>query len=116
METRAFAPLRGPAGVMQPSVTVAAINTSATASPIFPGSPRNNQVQCMVANKTTAWAHINFGVFGSVVAATVAASLAVAPGAVRIFSIASDDTGASVILDAAPGTATSVIFTKGEGL
>jgi hypothetical protein len=77
---------------------------------------RNNQVQIRVANKTSAWAHINFGIFGSIAAATVASSFCVAPGGVEVFSMGPDDTGASVILDAAPSGSGSVVFTRGEGL
>jgi hypothetical protein len=122
METRAFAPLYGPnAGTAQggtlESITVTATNASATASAQFSGNAGQNAFcQIRVANKTSAWAHVAFGQFGNVEAATVADDFPVAPGAVEIFSVPSEVSGASVILDAAPGTATAVIFTRGEGL
>lgn len=120
-DTRSFYPmyLPGSAGTNQgslvPSTTVTATNSSATASTKF-GNENSGFEQVRIANKTTAWAHINCGVFGNVVAATVAASPCIAPGAVEVWSIKAEVTGFSVILDAAPGTATAVIFTRGEGI
>lgn len=121
-EMVAFFPLYGPAtGTSQggnfESITVASTNASATASAQFPGNlDQNAFCQIQIANKTTAWAHIEFGRFGSVEVATVADSYPVAPGSVVIVSVASEVSGASVILDAAPGTATAVIFTRGQGM
>jgi hypothetical protein len=121
-ETRPFAPAYLPTtttgvqgGVLE-SVTVTGTNSSATATPAFSGNVAGGIQQIRVANKTTAWAHIEFGVYGNVEAATVADSFAVAPGSVEIFSVAAEVSGASVILDAAPGTATAIIFTRGEGM
>ena len=121
METRAFEPLYFPTGAITQggtveSVTVVGSNSAATASGQFSGNSNDGKQQIRVANKTTAWAHISFGVYGNVEAATVADDLAVAPGAVEVFTVAPEVTGASVILDAAPGAATSVMFTSGEGL
>lgn len=99
------------AGTPQPSVTVAA-TAAAAPSAIFPGVDRNNYVQIQIANQGTTWAFVNFGVFGAVTPATVAASYPVAPGSVVIVSVDPEVTGASVIL--ASGTA-SVTFTRGEG-
>src|SRR6266404_1171745 len=114
METRAFAPLYkksipGTAnGVLIASVTASASNSSATIT--LPAGNNSNQIQ--IANTTTAWAYVNFGVDGNVTAATVAASYPVPPGLTRIVSIDSEVTGASVILGTSTG---SVIFTRGEG-
>lgn len=127
METRAFAPLYTPttvnsptgaaiAGTLLTSITITATNGSATAGTL-PGTTVNNAIaQIQIANTTTAWAYVNFGATGAVTAATVAASYPIAPGSVVVVSVASDVSGASVILGTAPGTATAVIFTRGEGL
>lgn len=107
------------AGTLQPSVTVTATNASATASTVFPGTDRNNYVQIQIANTTTSWAYVNFGVLlggQTVTAATVAASYPVAPGAVVVVSVDPEVNAASVILNIAPGTNTAVIFTRGEGV
>jgi len=124
-DTRAFFPLytgfqaqAGQAGTLSPSVTVAATNASATASTVFPGNTGNNYSQIQIANTTSAWAHVNFGLVQggqTVPAATVAASYPVAPGAVVIVSVAQEVNAASVILATAPAASTSVIFTRGEG-
>jgi hypothetical protein len=99
------------------STTVTATNASATASVQFSGNADSNSFfQIQIANKTTAWAHVEFGRFGNVELATVADSYPVAPGSVVIVSVSAEVSGASVILDAAPGTATAVIFTRGVGL
>lgn len=117
METRAFAPLYSPsagpgAGNLQGSVTVAA-TTSAVASTVFPGTQTNGVCQIQIANTTANWAYVNFGMLGSLSAATVAAGYPVAPGAVVVVSVNSEVTAASVILGAGSG---NVIFTRGEGL
>jgi hypothetical protein len=122
MEKRSFAPnyvaaLGGNTGGLAPSVTVTASNASATPSAQLPGpASTNTMAQILVSNTTTAWAYVNFGVLGSLAAATVAASLPVPPGVQKAFSVHSEVSGASVILGAAPGTNTAVIFTRGEGL
>jgi hypothetical protein len=117
METRRFAPLYTPAssatpGSLLPSVTVVGAIT-ATASAVFTGMLNNQFVQIQIANQSTAWAFVNFGVFGSVTPATVAASFPVAPNASVIVSVSNEVTGASVIL--ATGTG-NVTFTRGEGI
>lgn len=118
METRAFAPLYSPgsagqaAGGLQASVTVAA-TTSNVNSTVFPGTQSNGVCQIQIANTTSAWAYVNFGVVGVLAAATVAASYPVAPGSVVVVSVNSEVTGASVILGTGSG---NVIFTRGEGL
>jgi len=128
-DTRAFYPLytqSQPAppsggsaqqGTLQPSVTVvgAVTNTFSTA---FAGSVASNSgyQSLQIANKTSAWAHINLGVVGNIPAATVASSIPVAPGAVVVLSIHPEVNGAAVIMDAAPASATSVIFTRGDGV
>ena len=126
METRRFFPLYGPsagtpqgttpAGSLLPSVSVTSTNASATASGVLSGTNNNSFCQIQIANTTTAWAYVNFGTQGAVTAATVASSFPVAPEAVVVVSVHSEVSGASVILGAAPGTNTAVIFTRGEGI
>jgi hypothetical protein len=117
METRPFAPIYTNGAGNLESVTVTATNTVATASAQLPGAAAGNTtLQIQIANKTTAWAHCSFGIFGSVEAATVADDYPVAPGSVVVITVPSEVSGASVILDAAPGTATAVIFTRGIGV
>lgn len=131
METRAFQPLylpnapnpgnavtgaSTPIGSLAPSTTITASTSAATNAVPFSGMTNNQIVQIQIANKTSAWAHVNFGIVGSVVAATVAASYPVAPGSVVVVSVANEVTAASVILDAAPSASAAVIFTRGEGL
>lgn len=118
-DTRSFYPLYGPAtglgtGSLTASVTVTASAVVAASTLLGPANSGFYQMQ--IANKTTAWAHVNFGAFGNVTAATVATGYPVAPGGVVVVSVQPEVTGASVILDAAPGTATAVIFTRGEGI
>lgn len=121
METRPFEPLYYPASVgntqggLAESITVTG-TVSATASGAFTGNTPGVMRQIRVANKTTAWAHISFGASGNLEAATVADDLCLAPGSVEIFTVAPEVNAASVILDAAPGTATAVIFTRSEGM
>lgn len=122
MEAWALKPLYGPSsgsaqGSLYPSTTVVA-SASAAASGRFSGAANSGTTQIQIANKTTAWAHVNFGNLdiGAVTAATVAASYPVAPGTVVVVTVGDDVNGASVILDAAPGTATSVVFTRGSGM
>jgi hypothetical protein len=119
METRAFQPLYTPAtgttaGTLSASTTVAASVANAFTT-AFAGTLNNQVVQIQIANQTTAWAYVNFGVVGAVAAATIAASYPVAPGAVVVVSVAAEVNGAAVIL-AAGATAGSVTFTRGEGL
>lgn len=127
-EQRSFAPLYtttqytgNPAvasgGSLQPSVTVAAVDT-ATASAKFPGTNDNTYVQFQIANITVAtasWAYVNFGQFGAVTAATVATGYPVPPGSVVVVSVDPEVTGASVIMGTAAATA-NVVFTRGEGI
>jgi hypothetical protein len=123
METRAFAPLYGPTsgtgtgtGTLFPSVTVTP-TTSAVPSGQLPGPANNNTVaQIQIANTTTSWAYVNFGQFGNVTAATVAAGYPVAPGAVVVVSVVPEVSGASIILGASTTGGTTVILTRGEGL
>lgn len=117
METFAFEPLYGPVsgsagGALLPSVTVAG-TAAAVASTGFSGSTNNAQRQIRVSNTAAVWAYVNFGILGSVVAATVAASLPIAPGAVEVFTVANEVNAASVILASGTG---NVIFTRGVGL
>lgn len=103
-------------GSLWPSVSVTATNAAATTSAqLQPPPNQNNQIQ--IANTTNQWAYVNFGVLRlTVVDATVAASYPVAPGAVVVVTVDPEVDVASVILGAAPGAATSVIFTRGQGV
>lgn len=106
------------AGTLAPSVTVAA-GVVAVASTVFPGTDRNNYCQIQIANKTSVWVHVNFGVLGggqTVTAATLASSYPVAPGSVVVVSVDPEVNAASVISDGAPAGSTSVVFTRGEGI
>lgn len=123
-EIRAFEPLYGPTGpsggpgvatpqgTLQPSVTLAATAAS-QATAVFPGTQTNYKQQIQIANQATVWAFVNFGVFGNIAAATVAASYPVAPGAVVVVTVDKEVTGATVILASGTG---NVTFTRGEGL
>lgn len=118
-ETRAFAPLynkqtSGAQSTIVDSVTVTGAATNAF-STILPGVGNNSVNQFRVTNKTSAWAHVNFGKFGAMPAATVAHP-GIAPGGVEVFTVDQEVTGAAVICDAAPASATAVIFTRGAGL
>lgn len=111
----AFAPLYTVtgtnAGTLEASVTLAA--TTASQAIALPAGASTNQIQ--IANQTAAWAYVNFGIFGSTPAATVAASYPIAPGGVVVVGVAQEVTGATCIL-AAGATSASVAFTRGNGL
>lgn len=123
-EVRAFEPLYGPTGpvggfgvstpqgTLFPSVTLAA-TASSQATAVFPGSTTNYKQQIQIANQGTTWAFVNFGIFGNIAAATVAASYPVAPGAVVVVTVDKEVTGATVILASGTG---NVTFTRGEGV
>ncbi|CAB4121162.1 hypothetical protein UFOVP154_37 [uncultured Caudovirales phage] len=117
-EIRAFAPLYRPSsgtgtGTLVPSVTVAC-STSHAASAQLPGMyDGNGSAQILVSNATESWAYINFGIYGNVPAATVAASLPIPPGASLPVTVPPEVSGADVILSAGTG---NVIFTRGEGV
>jgi glucose/arabinose dehydrogenase len=123
-EVRAFEPMYSPTGpsggtgvatpqgTLQPSVTLAATAAS-SASAVFPGSIPSYKQQIQIANQATVWAFVNFGVFGNIAAATVAASYPVAPGAVVVVTVDKEVSGATVILASGTG---NVTFTRGEGL
>lgn len=119
-EVRAFEPMYAPTGAgnaqgtLLPSTTIAA-TVAAAPTTVFAGTMTNYKAQIRIANQTSAWAFINFGVFGNIVAATVASSMPVAPGAVEVVTVDKEVTGASVIL-AAGGTTGNVTFTRGEGV
>lgn len=125
-DTQAFAPLYRntavlgstvTAGTLASSVTVTGTNAAATASAQISGASPDTNTQIQIANTTNQWAYVNFGVLRlTVTAATVAASYPVAPGAVVVVTVAPEVDAASVILGAAPGTDTSVIFTRGNGV
>lgn len=99
-----------------PSVTVAAANGVNVFSAIFPGQSSNNgQVQIQISNKTSVWVHVNFGIFGAVVASAVT-DYPVPPNTTAVVSVDSEVTGAGVFADGAPAGSTSVIFTRGSGV
>lgn len=119
-DTRSFFPMYvisaagGQQGTLSPSTTVAATD-AAGLSARFSGTDRNNYFQIQIANLSTSWAYVSFGVFGSIAAATVAASYPVAPSSVVVVSVDEEVSGASVILGTAAATG-NVIFTRGEGI
>lgn len=121
-DTRSFFPMYlrstpAAAGSLATSTTVAGVDT-ATASTKFVGTDNNNYCQIQIANVSTSgtsWAYVNFGVFGNVTAATVAASYPVAPGSVVVVSVDKEVSGASVIMGTAAATA-NIVFTRGEGI
>ena len=121
-ETWAFEPLYAPGtigtagGTLLPSTTITASVVAATNPVAFAGTNANQSRSLRVSNTTTSWAYVNVGVLGSVIAATVAASLPVAPGAVEVFTVSPEVNAASVILNVAPGANTAVTFTRGVGL
>ncbi len=124
-ELRSFEPFYRAAssaavGACYDSVTVAASNGVAVAtSAPFPGNTGigpipNPYRQIRVANKTSVWVHINFGLQGALQAATIN-SQPFAPGSVEIVTVSPEVSGASVFADGAPAASTSVIFTRGQG-
>lgn len=132
MEERPFAPLYNETQYIQTgatsapaagtgscvlSVTVAAANGVAVASAAFPGVSNNENNQIQVANKTSVWVHVNFGVLQSpaIVRAATINDLPVAPGSVAVYTVDSEVNAASVFADGAPAASTSVVFTRGSG-
>lgn len=124
-DTHAFAPFykvsapsgspSAQTGTLWPSVTVSATAGGANASAVlYNQNGAGNQVQ--IANTSTSgWTYVNFGVFGNVTAATVAASYPVGPGASVVVTVDPEVNGASVIMGAGLGAA-NVIFTRGNGV
>lgn len=130
VDVRAFAPLylrsQYQAGAITQtgsdhlSVTVAASNGVAVASVVFPGvTGANISCQIRVANKTSVWVHINFGVLNASISQAVRAAtlndFAVAPGAVEVLTVDPEVNASSVFADGAPSGSTSVMFTRGSG-
>lgn len=124
-DTRSFFPIYtmsnpplGQVGQNQPSVTVAASNGAAVASTVFTGTDLNNYVQIQIANKTSVWVHVNFGVLlgGQTVRAATINDYPVAPVSVVVVSVDPEVNAVSVFADGAPATSTSVMFTRGEGI
>jgi hypothetical protein len=122
METRAFQPLyqssnQMTSGTLAPSTVILA--NAATATPNsapFSGVMINQIIQIQISNTYSVWAFVNFGVSGSVIAATLN-GYPVAPGAVVVVTVGNEVTGASVILAGTPATGgAGVVFTRGEGL
>lgn len=118
-DTQAFAPFYkvsagAQVGTLMPSVTVAATASSAVASGVIPASNSGGS-QLRIANQANGWAFVNFGCIRdaqTVVAATTASSMPVAPGAVEVVSVDPEVNGASVILASGTG---NVTFTRGNG-
>lgn len=108
----------GVVGQNSPSVTVVAVNATAVPSGAFPGTLDNNFCQVRVANKTSVWVHVNFGVLrsGQTVRAAALTDVAIAPGTVEVWTVDPEVNAASVFADGAPAGATSVIFTRGAGV
>jgi hypothetical protein len=103
-------PAGTPAGTLQASVTIAAVNTGATAGLLPAGA--SNQIEFV--NTATGVAFVNVGIAGAVVAATT--SNYPIPGSARkVITVHQEVTGWSVIL-ASGVTGASVIATRGSGL
>lgn len=125
-DTKAFAPLyrqhvprANQVGECFLSTTVAASNAVAVASTVFNGTNSlNSSNQIRVANKTSVWVHINFGLIldAQVVRAATLNDFPVAPGSVEVFTVAPEVNASSVFADGAPGGSTSVVFTRGDGV
>lgn len=132
-EVRPFAPLYQPTqniapgpgspatqvqtGQFLPGVSVTGVSNTAAATAVLPGqSGQNSQAQFYVANKMAVWAHINFGVLGSVRAAT-RTDPGVPPGTVAVFTVNPECNGASVYSDGTVGAAPAdiVVFHRGVG-
>jgi len=116
----AFAPLYTPtvpgvsAGTLRASAFMGT-SDAAQASPRFPGSDPNNFTQIQIANISTSWAWVNFGVFGAVTPAQAGVGYPVAPGAVVVVSVHPEVSGASAVLQTAAATG-NMAFTRGEGV
>lgn len=119
LEVRPFAPLYsatipgGAAGTLQPCAFMGTTDAAAP-SPRFSGVDTNNFTQIQIANISTSWAWVNFGVFGAVVAAAVGVGYPVAPGAVVVVTVHPEVTGASAVLQTAAATG-NMSFTRGAG-
>jgi hypothetical protein len=127
-DTKSFGPLYKPlvnsnigtqVGECYASVTVAASNGAAVASTVFPGNLDNNFTQIQIANKTSVWVHVNFGVLsgaGTTVRAATLTDMPVPPGASLVYTVHAQVNAASVFADGAPSASTSVMFTRGQGV
>lgn len=130
-ELRPFAPLYQPTqntapgpglqatqtqqGQFLPGVIVAASNGASVNSTALPGTAGNNSpTQFYVANKTSVWVHVNFGVLGAVRAAALT-DPGMPPGTVNVFSVAPECNAAAIFADGAPAASTSVVFHRGAG-
>lgn len=121
-EVRPFAPLYQPTqqnivapgaattqsqqGQLFPGVNTVVVSNTATATAVLPGMSQglNAQAQFYVANKTAVWVHVNFGVFGAVRAALIT-DVGVPPGAVMVFTVNPECSGASIYADGTVGAA-----------
>ena len=118
-ETRSFEPLYK---ATVPDVADGALIASAFMgttdaagnSPRLPGVDSNNFRQIQIANISTSWAWVSFGVFGAVRAAVAGVDYPVAPGAVVVVTVHPEVTGASAVLQTAAATG-NMAFTRGSG-
>ena len=122
METRAFQPLyqssnQNASGTLAPSTVIPANAVTATTNTqMFSGSLNNQIVQIQISNTYSTWVFCNFGVFGSILPATLF-GYPVAPGSVVVVTVSSEVTAASVILAGTPAAGgAGIVFTRGEGL
>lgn len=103
-------------GEFAPSVTATTNGTTAVPG-VLPGqgaaSP-NNVCQIQMSNTTDKWAFVNFGQAGNVRAAAQT-DYPVAPGAIQVVTVPSEVSGFSIVLQAAAGSLTGFIFTRGSG-
>lgn len=122
-EIRAFFPMyitsqsvpAGQVGRLAPSLTQAVTDASSASAQLPGQAALNNLVQIQVANVSTSWAIVNFGVFGAVAAASVATGYPIAPNSVVVVSVDPEVSGATAILVTAAATG-SLIYTRGSGL
>jgi len=101
-------------GQLAPSVTVAAVDATAVASTVIPGTGNDTNLQIQIANKTSVWVHVNFGHLegGETVRAAALTDYPVAPGSVVVVTVDPEVNAASVFANGAPAASTSVIFTR----
>ena len=128
-EFRSFKPLYTPAassvntfgqgattgGSFSPTVNVTTVAATAVASTVLPGTLNNDQCQILVANQTVSWVLVNFGILGSVTAASLTVGVPIAPNSEKTITVDREVTGASVFLPTG-GTVGTVSFTRGVGL
>jgi hypothetical protein len=112
MLTAAFAPYTNLTGLVNTAILAATAVAQNQTLPLTSGT-RVGANQLRIRNAATVGAHINIGAAATLAAATVGASMAIAPGAVEVFTISPNADTVSVILESGTG---NVEFTIGEGL